>query len=75
MTHLILSIVSLLCALVLGEILLWRLFRRRIDPVIFPSDSDASQLRFFHLGRVRFIALCHTIVLGAWLFLSVAWLW
>lgn len=75
MTELTLTIVLLLCTALVGEALLWRLFRRRVDPVIFPADQDASQLGFFRLGRMRVVALAHTIILCVWMLLSVLWLW
>lgn len=75
MTELTLTIVLLLCTALVGEAILWRLFRRRVDPVIFPADQDASQLGFFRLGRMRVVALAHTIALCVWMVLSVLWLW
>lgn len=68
-------VIGIACVLLGWEILLWRLFRRRIDPMIFPAESDASQLRFFDLGRMRFIAACHTVALGAAVLLPLLWLW
>ncbi len=75
MTMLIFAILTTVCVLLFGEILLWRLFRRRIDPMIFPPESDASALGFFHLGRLRLLALVHTAALGTTLVLSLLWLW
>lgn len=75
MTTPLLVILITVGILLLGEVLLWRLFRRRIDPMIFPPESDASQLRFFHLGRLRLLALVHAAALGTTLVLSLLWLW
>lgn len=75
MTPLTLSIVSLLGVLVVGEIALWRLFRRRVDPVTFPHERDRSHLRFFRIGRLRFIAAFHTLLLGTLIVVSLLWLW
>ena len=75
MTPLLLTIVCLLATLVVGEFSLWRMFRRRVDPVIFPSDRDQSQVGFFRPGRVRLVALCHTLAIGGWIVLSLLWLW
>ena len=75
MTPLLLTIAFLLATLVVGEFTLWRMFRRRVDPVIFPSDRDQSQVGFFRPGRVRFVALCHTLAIGGWITLSLLWLW
>jgi hypothetical protein len=75
MTPFFLTIVLLVGALVLGEFALWRMFRRRIDPVTFPSDVDASSIGFYKPGRMRAIALLHTLALGACIVFFVAWLW
>lgn len=75
MTPLALTIVLLVGSLVVGEFSLWRMFRRRVDPVIFPSDKDQSQIGFFRPGRMRLVALCHAGAVGAVVVLSVLWLW
>lgn len=75
MTALFQTIVLLLCALVVGEFALWRMFWRRVDPVVFPSSSDESQVGFFSPWRMRFLALAHTAAVGAWLVVSILWLW
>ncbi len=75
MTELVLTLAPLACTALLGEFVLWRLFRRRVDPVIFPADQDTSQLGFFRLGRMRLVAVLHAVILVAWIVLSVLWLW
>lgn len=75
MTPLLLTIVLLLATLVVGEFSLWRMFRRRVDPVIFPSDTDQSSIGFFRPGRMRLVAIAHTVAMGAWLVVSILWLW
>lgn len=75
MTEFTLTIVLLLCTALLGELVLWRMFRRRVDPVIYPADRDASQVGFFRLGRMRAVAFLHAIILCAWIILSILWLW
>lgn len=75
MTELTLTIVLLACTALLGEFVLWRLFRRRVDPVIFPSEHDTSQIGFFRLGRMRVVAVAHAVALVAWIVVSILWLW
>jgi hypothetical protein len=75
MTPLFLTLLLLLAMLLVGEFVLWRMFRRRVDPVLFPSDQDQSSIGFFRPGRMRFVAICHTVALGACVLLSVLWLW
>jgi hypothetical protein len=75
MTPFFLTIVLLVGALLLGELALWRMFRRRIDPVTFPSDVDASSIGFYRPGRMRAIAVAHAVLLGASLVFFVTWLW
>lgn len=75
MTPPFLVIILLVGALLVGELILWRMFRRRVDPVIFPTDHDQSSIGFFRPGRMRFVALCHTIALGVAIVLAVLWLW
>ena len=45
------------------EILLWRLFRARIEGLILPRSSDSSSLHFFSIARVGGCAFIHTVVL------------
>lgn len=75
MTPLFLTIGILAGATVIGEFALWRMFRRRIDPVTFPSAVDASSIGFYRHGRMRAVVLIHAVALGGWLIFSVLWLW
>lgn len=75
MTSLVLTLLGMVIGTLVGESLLWRMFRRRVDPLVFPSESDESQVGFFGLGRMRAVAVVHALALGAWLVLSVLWLW
>lgn len=75
MTSFALSIACLLGLLIAGEAVLWRLFRRRIDPVTFPHERDRSQVGFFLIGRMRLTAALHALALGAWVVCSLLWLW
>lgn len=75
MTPLILTLVVLVLLVLIGELVLWRLFRRHADPVNFPHESDHSQVGFFRMGRMRALAIIHTVILGGWIIFSVLWLW
>ncbi len=75
MTAFLTAIVSLIVIIVVGETILWRLFRRRIDPVTFPHERDRSQVGFFRIGRMRIVAALHAIILSAWIAFSLTWLW
>jgi hypothetical protein len=75
MTPLSATIALLMATLLLGEVFLWRMFRRRIDPMTFPSERDASQFGVFRPNRMRAFAVVHTLLLGCWLLGSVLLLW
>jgi hypothetical protein len=75
MTPFILTLTLLIATLGVGEFMLWRMFRRRVDPVIFPVEQDASSVAFFRPGRMKLLALMHTLTLGAALVIPVLWLW
>lgn|GEM_PF-5066816 len=75
MTPLFLSLCLLLGTLLIGEGILWRMFRRRVDPIIFPSERNTSETGPFRPWRMRAFAVSHTVSLGAWTLLSVLWLW
>lgn len=74
MTEPVFTIALLACTVLLGEFVLWRLFRQRVDPIIFPSETDTSQFGFFSIGRMRLIAVIHTVLLVAWIVISMLWL-
>lgn len=74
MTEPAFTIALLSCTVLLGEFVLWRLFRQRVDPIIFPSEQDTSQLGFFSIARMRSIAAIHTATLVAWTIVSILWL-
>lgn len=75
MTSLILSIASLLGLLLLGEVVLWRLFMRHADVAKFPAGQHGSRTGIFHLGTLRVFAICHTLALGSWITVSLLWAW
>jgi hypothetical protein len=60
MTLLMIGTVILILAV---EFFLWKLFCGKIVGVMFPHETDRSSLSFFTMGRLRFLALTHTIFL------------
>lgn len=75
MTPFVLTIVFLVGTVLIVEFALWRMFRRRIDPLVFPAEADASQVGFFSTNRMRAVAIVHTLVLAAWTVFTIFWLW
>ncbi len=75
MTNLWFALAGTLSFLLIGEFILWRLFHRRVEPLCFPPDRDASEIGFFRMGRLRLIAIIHTIVMGVWVAASLFILW
>ena len=51
--------------IVIVEWMLWRLFKTKIEGMIFPHETDQSSLSFFTLGRLRACAFVHTCFLLA----------
>ncbi len=75
MTTYLIAVISLILFILLGETILWRLFRRRIDPVTFPHERDRSQVGFFRIGRMRLFTMFHALALCVWTVFSLSWLW
>jgi hypothetical protein len=75
MTPLLFTLALLVTTLVATEFMLWRMFRRRVDPVIFPAEQDASSVAFFRPGRMKLLTLAHSVALGAAVVIPVLWLW
>ena len=63
MDSLLTAIIGSSVLIVVVEVVLWMLFKRRIQGICFPHDMDASFFRFFTLGRLRVIAISHTLFL------------
>ena len=49
--------------IVVAELVLWRLFRRKISEMYFPHELDTSYFRFFTMLRLRALAIMHAVVL------------
>ena len=61
--------------IIVCELVLWMLFMRKVEPLVFPHELDASHLRFFSIGRLRIIAITHAIVMFICAFLFYLFLW
>lgn len=61
--------------LILMELLLWVLFRRRIAGLVFPHEFDESFFRFFTLRRMEIVAVAHLFFLCAAYVLSLIAVW
>ena len=48
---------------VITEIILWRLFHRKIIDVRFPTSMDMSSVRSFSVQRIRTFVIVHSFVL------------
>lgn len=53
-----------LAVLILSEWILWRILHKKIQGLRFPHELDASMFRVFSLGRLRALAIVHTLALG-----------
>ena len=66
MDSLLTAIIGSSVLIVMVEGFLWMLFRKRIQGICFPRKMDVSFFRFFTLGRLRAVAISHTLfLLGA----------
>ena len=61
--------------ILLIEIVLWQVFRRKMEGIRFPNAADHSHFRFFSMTRMRLIAIFHTVFLLAVLVISTLFLW
>lgn len=68
-----LAILSLLT--ILTEWICWRLFRRKMEALRFPVTSGQNALHTFWIGRLRLLAICHTIGLLLFLWFFNYFLW
>lgn len=66
MDTILIAVIGSSILIVVVEGCLWLLFRQRVQGLSFPRELDASFFRFFTLGRLRAIAIGHTLfLLGA----------
>ncbi len=75
MTDVLTPLIPLLGIALAGEMMLWSLFRRRIDGVVLPRRQDVSAMRFLTLRRLEVLAVVHTLCLFACLILAFVFLW
>jgi hypothetical protein len=72
-----LAIVLLAAVLVtvLSEYMLWSMFRRKAEPLVFPKELDTSAVGFFTIGRMRVFTLIHTALMIVVLCAVFSFLW
>lgn len=75
MGWLILTLASFTAFIAAVEAICWILFRRKMEPLHFPSDNDPDGSHSYYLGRLRIFAIVHTLGLCifTWIFCSMLW--
>jgi hypothetical protein len=68
-------IVAFALVILLMEFMLWRMFRAKVSTVTFPHATDHSAFAFFSVGRLRFLAMVHAVVLIVCLAITYVLLW
>lgn len=63
---------ALICA---AEAVCWVLFRRKMEPLHFPSYNDPGGSHSYYLERLRAFAIAHTVTLCVfiWIFCIALW--
>jgi len=73
---LFLSLLAIFLAFIaVAEGSMWLMYRRRTSELRFPREADASQIKIFTYGRMRYIILVHTAFMMAVCALTLLWLW
>jgi len=49
--------------ILLAESIMWALFKRKFAQICLPTEADKTIFHFFTVGRMRIVALLHTLVL------------
>jgi hypothetical protein len=75
MLYLFLVLASLTLIIVAVEGMFWSLFRRKMEPLRFPSDDDPSGSHIYWLERVRLIVIVHAVLLIIVVWMFCIWLW
>lgn len=57
------------------ELIMWRLFYRKVAPLCFEEEADNAFFLFFRLWRLRLLAIIHTIFLLLLTVVPLAILW
>ncbi len=69
------AITGVICLILLGEAVLWKLLVRRLGPKRDLVDEDITRSGLFSMKRISVAALCHTVALGAVTLLPLVLLW
>jgi hypothetical protein len=75
MTFPLIPLAILWMVTLVGEMVLWNLFRKRVGPMLFPHEVDTSFMRFFSLPRLRIVAIAHYLVLCVLVTIFFMFLW
>jgi hypothetical protein len=73
-----LSLIALgtsIAIIIVGEWLLWGLFKTRVRSLQFPHETDQSDLHFFTIARLRICALLHALLLLGIATITFLFLW
>jgi hypothetical protein len=70
-----LMITGAIVVIILSEAVLWWLFQKKMTPLSFPHELDASYFRFFSMSSLRAIALVHTFLMCGCIVLCSWYLW
>lgn len=75
MLWLIVTLAGFTALIVAAEAVCWGLFRRKMEPLHFPSVNDPNGSHAYYLRRLRLFAISHTAGLCAfiWIFCIVLW--
>jgi hypothetical protein len=75
MDFLFFAITGSVLVAIICEAVLWFLFRKRLNPLIFPHELDTSYFRFFNIARLQILAILHVIFLVICMILFCIYLW
>lgn len=76
MSSLLIAIGSWVLLIVVLEWIMWMLFRRKFAQISLPSGAhDRTMFHLFTIGRMRIVALIHTLTLITVIVISHLLLW
>lgn len=75
MSSLFIAIGAWVLITLLLEWSMWKLFRRKFTQICLPTGSGQSLFHFFTIGRMRILAILHTILLLALIIIGHILLW
>jgi Trk-type K+ transport system membrane component len=75
MMVLVFTLAGLTAFIVLMELICWKLFRRKMKPMRFPSEKDPSHSHFYYLDKARSFAFAHTLGVTAFVWIFCIFFW